>query len=82
MGNVIADETGFAKFEFYSNELTLVGPYSIIGRGVNVHAMVDDYGLTDAYFSQNCGNAGGRIACCGIVHSPQVYIIPPGLLDN
>jgi Cu-Zn family superoxide dismutase len=51
MGNLVADEDGNGEFTFYSNELTLIGPYSIIGRGVNVHALPDDYGLTDNYFS-------------------------------
>jgi len=51
MGNLVADENGFADFTFYSNELTLIGPYSIIGRGVNVHTLPDDYGVTSNYFS-------------------------------
>ena len=58
LGNLEADSNGKAHYE-----LTVSGqifdasaPTGILGRGVVVHAKVDDFG-------QPVGNAGGRIGC-------------------
>ena len=57
LGNVPADDQGKAHYELTVNNLSIMGAKNpIIGRGVIVHAKVDDGG-------QPVGNAGARIAC-------------------
>jgi Cu-Zn family superoxide dismutase len=41
----------------------LIGPLSIIGRTVIVHADEDDLGLGGVELSATTGNAGDRLAC-------------------
>jgi Cu/Zn superoxide dismutase len=57
LGNLVADETGHAHYDWVDDLLDLNGPNAIIGRSVVVHANEDD--LT----SQPAGNSGPRIAC-------------------
>jgi Cu-Zn family superoxide dismutase len=57
LGNITADQTGFASYDRVDNHLSLNGPYSIIGRAIIIHAGEDDF------VSQPSGNAGARIAC-------------------
>src|SRR5207247_6522143 len=57
LGNVEADKDGKAHYEITLNNVTILGAKNpILGRGVIVHAKVDDGG-------QPVGNAGARIAC-------------------
>lgn len=57
LGNVQADADGKAHYEITASNVTIAGAKNpILGRGVIVHAKVDDGG-------QPVGNAGGRIAC-------------------
>jgi Cu-Zn family superoxide dismutase len=57
LGNVQADENGKAHYEITVNNISIMGAKNaILGRGVIVHAKVDDGG-------QPVGNAGARIAC-------------------
>jgi superoxide dismutase, Cu-Zn family len=57
LGNVQADDQGMAHYELMVTNVSIMGAKNpIIGRGVIVHAKVDDG-------SQPVGNAGGRIAC-------------------
>jgi Cu-Zn family superoxide dismutase len=57
LGNVQADDQGKAHYESTVTGISIMGPKNpIIGRGVIVHAKVDDGG-------QPVGNAGARIAC-------------------
>lgn len=51
---------------FTDDVISLYGSRSIIGRGIVVHAAVDDLGLTSHVDSLKTGNAGGRVAC-GVV---------------
>ena len=57
LGNVEADGSGNASYDRLDSHLKLMGPDTIIGRGVIVHAGADD--LT----SQPSGAAGPRVAC-------------------
>ena len=50
-------------FNFMAPNLNLVGPHSIIGRSVIVHADPDDLGLTNHPLSKTTGNSGARIVC-------------------
>ena len=57
LGNVQADGQGKAHYEITVANISVMGAKNpIIGRGVIVHAKVDDGG-------QPVGNAGARIAC-------------------
>jgi Cu-Zn family superoxide dismutase len=57
LGNVQADEQGKAHYELMIKNVSIMGTRNpILGRGVIVHAKVDDGG-------QPVGNAGARIAC-------------------
>jgi superoxide dismutase, Cu-Zn family len=57
LGNVQADEQGKAHYEITVTNISIMGAKNpIIGRGVIVHAKVDDGG-------QPVGNAGARIGC-------------------
>lgn len=57
LGNLEADPSGIAIADFVDSRLTVQGPESIVGRGVIVHALTDDFK------SQPTGAAGGRLAC-------------------
>ena len=61
LGNLEADSNGKAHYELsVSGQIfDASAPSGILGRGVVVHAKVDDFG-------QPVGNAGGRIGC-GVV---------------
>ncbi len=56
LGNLQADKEGKAHYEITVEGVSVGGKNSILGRGVIVHAKVDDGG-------QPVGNAGARIAC-------------------
>ncbi|HEX2897679.1 MAG TPA: superoxide dismutase family protein, partial [candidate division Zixibacteria bacterium] len=56
-GNITADSTGTANFEWFDKMITFEGPGSIIGRALIVHADEDDLA------TQPTGNAGARVAC-------------------
>lgn len=47
-------------------QISLIGPYSIVGRSVVVHAGTDDLGKGGHQDSLTTGNAGGR-AACGVI---------------
>jgi Cu-Zn family superoxide dismutase len=55
LGNIKADESGTAAFEFTDKMIALHGKHSILGRGLIVHAKADDEK------TQPTGDAGGRI---------------------
>jgi Cu-Zn family superoxide dismutase len=57
LGNIEADASGKAHYEATIQGISIMGDRGpIIGRGVIVHAKVDDGG-------QPVGNAGGRVGC-------------------
>jgi len=55
LGNIVADASGVAEYSRFDEELKLVGKYSILGRGMIIHAGEDDQR------SQPTGNAGARV---------------------
>lgn len=63
LGNVIAGEDGKATAVLESDDFTVDGENSVLGKAVVVHASADD--LT----SQPAGNSGGRIGC-GVIRKP------------
>ncbi|EQK97331.1 Superoxide dismutase [Ophiocordyceps sinensis CO18] len=63
MGNVKTDANGVAKGTLKDSQIKLIGPHSVIGRTVVVHAGTDDLGKGGHEQSLSTGNAGGRPAC-------------------
>nr|1F1D_A Chain A, COPPER-ZINC SUPEROXIDE DISMUTASE [Saccharomyces cerevisiae] len=63
MGNVKTDENGVAKGSFKDSLIKLIGPTSVVGRSVVIHAGQDDLGKGDTEESLKTGNAGPRPAC-------------------
>jgi Cu-Zn family superoxide dismutase len=67
LGNLVADDNGKAHLEVTVENISVAGTKNpIVGRGVIVHAKVDDGG-------QPVGNAGARIACgvIGVANSAE-----------
>ena len=60
LGNITADSTGSANFSFIDEIISFSGKRSILGRGVIIHEVADDFS------SQPTGAAGSRLAC-GVV---------------
>ncbi|MBN2009833.1 superoxide dismutase family protein [candidate division KSB1 bacterium] len=56
LGNLVADDTGKAHYEWTDSIISFHGENSIIGRAVIIHAGDDDLK------SQPTGNAGARVA--------------------
>jgi len=63
LGNFSTDAQGNAQGTVTDNLIKLVGPHSVIGRTVVVHAGTDDLGQGGHEESKKTGNAGGRHAC-------------------
>jgi Cu-Zn family superoxide dismutase len=61
-----ANEAGIARFDFSDHKISLVGPFSILGRSCVVHLYADDLGHGGNADSLKTGNAGPRIGC-GVV---------------
>lgn len=70
MGNVQTDANGVAKGTLTDSLIKLIGPTSIIGRAVVIHAGQDDLGQGGNEESLKTGNAGGR-AACGVIGLAQ-----------
>jgi len=63
LGNVNAGGDGVAKIEVKDTQISLVGPLSVVGRTMVVHADPDDLGKGGHELSKTTGNAGARVAC-------------------
>jgi len=70
LGNVLADGHGVAHINIIDNQVSLVGPTSVIGRALVVHTGDDDLGKGGHLDSKTTGHAGGRDAC-GIIGIAQ-----------
>lgn len=63
MGNIKTDANGVAKGSFQDSLIKLLGPTSVVGRSVVIHAGTDDLGKGGNEESLKTGNAGPRPAC-------------------
>ena len=71
LGNIVTDLFGNADYTTSDNVIRLSGIYSIIGRGLIIHADPDDCGLSDHPDSLTTGNSGKRIACAVIGYAKK-----------
>lgn len=73
LGNIEADEDGFADFQLADSELRVGrGPTAVNGLAIVVHANPDDLQ------TQPDGNAGAAVGCAVIDAVPQTDYVPEG----
>ncbi|KAL1586176.1 Superoxide dismutase [Cu-Zn] [Cladosporium halotolerans] len=70
LGNFKTDGQGNATGSVADKHIKLIGPESVLGRTVVVHAGTDDLGKGGNEESKKTGNAGGRPAC-GVIGISQ-----------
>lgn len=72
LGNVEADASGTAVIDISDRQVRLIGPLSVIGRGVVLRAHADDGGRGPGPSSTVDGNAGGAVATAviGLANPP------------
>ncbi|CAN5388362.1 hypothetical protein BH09SUM1_BH09SUM1_23520 [soil metagenome] len=66
LGNLTADEKGNAHYDELIAGLSMDGDTSIMGKGVVIHATIDDLK------TQPSGNSGARIACGVVTDSAEM----------
>ncbi|MFI9538139.1 superoxide dismutase family protein [Nocardia fusca] len=62
LGNVLTAADGVAKGTITDDVVALIGPNSVLGRMIVIHAGTDDLGRGGHADSLTTGNAGGRLA--------------------
>jgi len=70
LGNYKTDAQGNAKGSVTDEQVKLIGPESVLGRTIVVHAGTDDLGKGGHEQSKTTGNAGARPAC-GVIGIAQ-----------
>jgi len=70
LGNFETDGQGNGKGSISDKYIKLIGPESVLGRTIVVHAGTDDLGKGGHEQSKITGNAGGRPAC-GVIGIAQ-----------
>lgn len=63
LGNIVADDSGFADIRIEDRVISLTGPHGILDRSVVVHSHADDLGKGGYPDSLTTGHAGDRVAC-------------------
>ncbi|MDI1492227.1 MAG: Superoxide dismutase [Cu-Zn] [Ramalina farinacea] len=70
LGNFKTDGQGNSQGSISDKLVKLIGPESVVGRTIVVHAGTDDLGKGGHEQSKTTGNAGGRPAC-GVIGLAQ-----------
>lgn len=70
LGNFKTDGQGNSQGSISDKLVKLIGPESVVGRTLVVHAGTDDLGKGGHEQSKTTGNAGGRPAC-GVIGLAQ-----------
>jgi Cu-Zn family superoxide dismutase len=78
LGNIDVSIDGTVSKTIYDSQITLVGPYSVIGRAFVVHQDPDDLGKGTFNDSKTTGHAGARLGCCKIESSTAADNIQGG----
>ncbi|KAK9320905.1 superoxide dismutase [Lipomyces orientalis] len=63
LGNVATDAEGTARGSTTDSLISLIGPLSVLGRAIVIHAGTDDLGRGGQPDSLTTGHAGARPAC-------------------
>ena len=71
LGNIKTDGQGNATGSVTDKLIKLIGPESVLGRTVVVHAGTDDLGKGGNEESKKTGNAGPRPACGMNTKTPE-----------
>ncbi|GGL46963.1 superoxide dismutase family protein [Nocardia jinanensis] len=70
LGNLKTDANGRANGTITDKKVKVIGPNSVLGRTIVIHAGTDDLGRGGHSDSLTTGNAGGRPAC-GVIGISQ-----------
>ncbi|OQV23496.1 putative Superoxide dismutase (Cu-Zn) [Hypsibius exemplaris] len=63
LGNIASDANGVINVNIVSKDVQLTGQYSVVGRMILVHLVMDDLGMGGNTASLVTGNSGARLAC-------------------
>ncbi|KAJ3299913.1 hypothetical protein HK104_006064 [Borealophlyctis nickersoniae] len=75
LGNIVAGPDGTVTTKLQDNQVSLIGPLSVIGRTIVVHADEDDLGVTTHEQSKLTGNAG-EVQPAGVPYSSLTVGVP------
>ena len=67
LGNMLCEDENIPTFFMLKDtQISLIGPYSVIGRSLVIHADPDDLGKGKSTLSKTTGNSGARLGCAVI----------------
>lgn len=66
LGNVNVTADGKIVLQITDSHIPLEGDFSVAGRAIVIHALIDDLGKGGDEGSLKTGNAGARLNCCTI----------------
>jgi len=69
LGNIKVSVDGTVRQTIFDQQVSLVGPYSVLNRAFVVHEDQDDLGKGSFSDSMITGHAGARLGCCVIMET-------------